>query len=191
MDFNISETEAKGKFIRDFNLLIPLIDSKLKKLGFFNEENLALILRDKIYEIESEFSVYQKTSFFSSITGIVIVELFKDLLYFISDKMDKAYEKQNSSSLYAFVHMFIAEKWYIEYKAVCDSYKNTLTVRDYSQSIVMKFFEYIKTLDLTYEELVDLVITFKTELIVLTKEDIRIDIGKEYVKKLKREDNYE
>ena len=183
MDFNISETEAKGKFIRDFNLLIPLIDNKLKKLGFFTEENLALILRDKIYEIESEFSTYQENSFFSSVVGIVIVELFKDLLYFVSDKMDKAYEKRNSSSLYTFIHMFIVEKWYIEYQAVCDSYKNTLTVRDYSQSIVMKFFEYIKTLDLTYEELVDLVITFKTELIVLTKEDINIEIDKAYVKK--------
>lgn len=191
MDFNISETEAKGKFIRDFNLLIPLIDSKLKKLGVLNEENLALILRDKIYEIESEFSTYQENRFFSSVVGIVIVELFKDLLYFISDKMDKAYEKQNSSSLYAFVHMFIVEKWYIEYRTICDSYKNIFTVKDYSYSVIQEFFQCIKGIDITYEELIDLVITFKTELIVLTKEDIRIDIDKEYVKKLKREDNYE
>ena len=191
MDFNISETEAKGKFIRDFNLLIPLIDSKLKKLGAFNEENLALILRDKIYEIESEFSTYQENSFFSSVVGIVIVELFKDLLYFVSDKMDKAYEKRNSSSWYTFIHMFIVEKWYIEYRTVCDSYKNIFTVKDYSYSVIQEFFQCIKGIDITYEELIDLVITFKTELIVLTKEDIRIDIDKEYVKKLKREDNYE
>ena len=50
-------------------------------------------------------------------------------------------------------------------------------------TLFLKFFEYIKTLDLTYEELVDLVITFKTELIVLTKEDINIEIDKAYVKK--------
>ena len=191
MDFNISETEAKGNFIRDFNLLIPLIDSKLKKLGVLNEENLALILRNKIYEIESEFSTYQENSFFSSVVGLVIVELFKDLLYFVSDKMDKAYEKRNSSSLYTFIHMFIVEKWYIEYRTICDSYKNIFTVKDYSYSVIQEFFQCIKGINITYEELVDLVITFKTELIVLTKEDIRIDIDKEYVKKLKREDNYE
>jgi len=191
MNFNISEMEAKGNFIRDFNLLIPFIDSKLEKLGCSHEENIARILRDKIYDMEKEFSTYQENIFFSSVVGIVIVELFKDLIYLISSKMDKAYEKQNSSALYCFVHMFLMEKWYIEYKTICDSYKNTLTIRDYSYSVIQKFFECIKEIDITYEELVDLVITFKTELILLTKEDIRIEIDKEFVKKLKREDKYE
>lgn len=177
------ELNKRNEFIRDFNLLILSYNERLDKLGLFNEENLAEILRNIIYNLEKTFSIYQENSFYSSISSQAIIELFKDLLKSTINKMDAAYERQNSSMLYYFIHMFIDEKWYIDYEKMCYSFKCLFSLSDYIEPIIMKFYEYIKENNLNEEELQDLLITFKSELIILCDgEDISHKVDKCLVK---------
>lgn len=186
MDFNMCEVDAKNSFIRDFNLFIDLYKRKLNKLGLVNEENFALILNKEVYSLEEKFSQYQKDMFFSSVVGRVTVELFKDLLIMVSEDMDKAYDKQNNSVLYCFIHSFISEKWYVNYQRLCYGYK-VISFEDYMDAVILKFSEIINKSNLTLDEIENLFVSLKGELIILTGNDgINFEIEKNQGKVLRR-----
>lgn len=189
MSFNITEAEAKREFVSNFNLWIALYQEKLNKLGIAGDDNLAEILRNVVLKFEDKFSVFQEDAFYSSISGIVIVMLIEEILKIENECLNNAYQKEMEQKFfYNFIHIFFPKEWYVRYVTLCNEFSK-FSISMYGEQIIDVFFAYVMNEDFTKEEIKDLLITFKAELIVLSDgQDYSKVVDEKYTKTLGAKD---
>jgi len=168
-ELNVKEIEAKNKFIVDFNLYASIFEMKLNKLGLSSLKNLAVVLRNVVYNLEDKFSVYKENSFFSSISSQVIITLFEEVLKMEIDELDTAYDKLYNSLLLSFIHTIIPMKRLVDYQFLCLQLEK-FSVSTFIDPIIDTFYIYAQNQGLTKDETDNLFVELNNELNILNNE---------------------
>ena len=97
-------------------------------LGMDDEDNLAQIIKNKIFELAEVFDIIDYNYFYQTEIGNVIISLFSDVLEEEEDELYYIEAKVNSSYVYNFLYFLkkrlVDEKWLIKYRKLCDYYRN-------------------------------------------------------------------
>lgn len=140
--------EMRNEFIGDYRTFHDEYEDLLYYLGMDYEDNLADIIRDRIWKIAEIFDEIDYNYFFQTeICNTIIVMLSAVLIKEeeILSKIDERINISYAANLIYFIKKnFITEDWIIKYRKLCEYYKN-ITIDDIIDEVILKFQIIIKT----------------------------------------------
>lgn len=146
--------EIRNEFITEYRNFHDEYDDLLYYLGLDVEDNLADIVRDKIWEIAEIFDEIDYNYFFQTEIGNIIINMLSEMLIDEEEILSEIDEKINVSYfinwLYYFEKINKKGNWVFEYRRLCEYFRN-ISINNIIDDIIVNFQKMISITDLSDE----------------------------------------